>query len=424
MKLNKRYIIGAIGLILIGLILYYFSDIVAYIVIAWVLSMIGAPMVEFLRPYIGKNLAALATLSVFVLLIGLIFWIFIPPLIEQAKNLSQIDYDKVGKSLDEPLKDWENWLISKGIIEKSTMDSTIVLDTLDKKNIYTKDIVIDSLVQSRLDTNALTHQLVVHVEIDAKGLENSYQNQEVAKTHHGSDFFGRIKNELYGFVNPSTVQHFFTGVFGAFSNILVSIMSILFIAFFFLREQGLFLTGIQSLLPNEREEHASMALNEISSLLKRYFIGIAIQMTIITIFVSASLSLLGIKFPLLIGFCAALLNVIPYIGPILGAAVGVFITITSGLDLSFYDELLPMIFKVLAVFAAMQLIDNFILQPNIFSKSVKAHPLEIFLVVLAAGKMGGIVGMVVAIPLYTVLRVIAKVFLSEYKVVQRLTKNI
>lgn len=238
MKLNKRYIIGAIGLILIGLILYYFSDIVAYIVIAWVLSMIGAPMVEFLRPYIGKNLAALATLSVFVLLIGLIFWIFIPPLIEQAKNLSQIDYDKVGKSLDEPLKDWENWLISKGIIEKSTMDSTIVLDTLDKKNIYTKDIVIDSLVQSRLDTNALTHQLVVHVEIDAKGLENSYQNQEVAKTHHGSDFFGRIKNELYGFVNPSTVQHFFTGVFGAFSNILVSIMSILFIAFFFLGNKG------------------------------------------------------------------------------------------------------------------------------------------------------------------------------------------
>jgi len=72
----------------------------------------------------------------------------------------------------------------------------------------------------------------------------------------------------------------------------------------------------------------------------------------------------------------------------------------------------------------MQLLDNFILQPNIFSKSVKAHPLEIFIVVLMGAKIGGIIGMVVAIPIYTVLRVLAKVFLSEFKVVQSITKGI
>ena len=72
----------------------------------------------------------------------------------------------------------------------------------------------------------------------------------------------------------------------------------------------------------------------------------------------------------------------------------------------------------------MQLLDNFILQPNIFSKSVNAHPLEIFIVVLMGAKIGGIIGMVVAIPIYTVLRVLAKVFLSEFKVVQSITKGI
>lgn len=80
--------------------------------------------------------------------------------------------------------------------------------------------------------------------------------------------------------------------------------------------------------------------------------------------------------------------------------------------------------RVLSVFIIMQIIDNFVLQPIIFSKSVKAHPLEIFLVVLIGAKLGGILGMVLAIPLYTVFRVIGKVFLSEFKVIQNLTRNI
>ena len=71
-----------------------------------------------------------------------------------------------------------------------------------------------------------------------------------------------------------------------------------------------------------------------------------------------------------------------------------------------------------------QMLDNFLLQPNIFSKSVKAHPLEIFIVVLMGAKIGGVAGMVLAIPAYTVLRVLLKVFFSEFEVVKRLTSSI
>jgi predicted PurR-regulated permease PerM len=209
-----------------------------------------------------------------------------------------------------------------------------------------------------------------------------------------------------------------------FGNIVIGLMSVFFIAFFFLREQGLFLDAIKSMVPNEYEERTTVTIEETSNLLIRYFVGILIQMTIITIFVSLALTVLGIPNALLIGFFAAIMNVIPYIGPILGAALGIIITISSGLDLSFYSELLPNIFKVMGVFFVMQMTDNFIIQPNIFSKSVKAHPLEIFIVVLIGAKIGGILGMVLAIPAYTALRVIAKVFLSEFKVVQRLTKNL
>ena len=146
-------------------------------------------------------------------------------------------------------------------------------------------------------------------------------------------------------------------------------------------------------------------------------------MTIITLLVTISLLILGVKNALLIGFFAGIMNVIPYIGPIIAAAIGVMITLSSNMELSFYSQMVPLLIKVLAVFMFTRLLDDFILQPNIFSKSVKAHPLEIFIAVLVGAKIGGILGMVLAIPFYTAFRVIGKVFLSEFKVIQQLTKN-
>jgi predicted PurR-regulated permease PerM len=94
------------------------------------------------------------------------------------------------------------------------------------------------------------------------------------------------------------------------------------------------------------------------------------------------------------------------------------VTLFSSVDLDFYAETVPKLLKVASVFIGMQLFDNLLVQPYIFSKSVKAHPIEIFLVIVIGSKLGGILGMVVAIPFYTAIRVIASIFLSEFKVVQ------
>jgi predicted PurR-regulated permease PerM len=201
-------------------------------------------------------------------------------------------------------------------------------------------------------------------------------------------------------------------------------MSILFIAFFFLKEQGLFLDALQAIVPSKYEKEVIHALDDSSRLLRRYFVGVSIQVTTITIFVSLVLTVFGMKNALLIAFFAALINVIPYLGPVIGATFGVLITISSNLDLPFYEEMLPLIFIVIITFAAMQFLDNFVLQPFIFSNSVSAHPLEIFIVILVGAKLSGIVGMVLAIPVYTVIRVIAKSFLSEFRLVQKLTKKL
>lgn len=181
---------------------------------------------------------------------------------------------------------------------------------------------------------------------------------------------------------------------------------------------------LTSMVPSAYEVQTKQAVDDTSKLLIRYFIGILLQMFIIAVIVSSGLTFIGVKNALLIGFFAAIINVIPYIGPIIGVFFAMILTISSNTGLSFYTELLPLLYKVLMLFGILHLIDNFVLQPNIFSKSVKAHPLEIFIVVLMGAKIGGIMGMVLAIPSYIVIRVISKVFLSEFKIIQKLTRNI
>ena len=86
------------------------------VLIGWVLSMVGAPVVVFLRKYLGKNLAAGVTLAGFVLLLVLIFYIFIPPISKQARELAGVNYSELLTNLEEPIQDWENWMISKGAL--------------------------------------------------------------------------------------------------------------------------------------------------------------------------------------------------------------------------------------------------------------------------------------------------------------------
>ena len=414
MKFNLRYLLALIPLAAAAGIIYWLSNIVTYVIIAWVISMIGAPLVTRLRPYVGKSAAAFITLGSFVAMGAFLLYIFIPPLVNQARYLSKIDYNKVIGSIEEPIHDWENWLIDKGLMPAKKAIPTVKKDSTATNLIFEKSYPADSLLPSQ------PGNIVITVKLDASDLK---QNQSPPPADN-QDFFEKLKSNLVYYINPSRIQYFFNATVGAFGNLILGISSVLFISFFFLREQGLFYKMVQSLVPNAYEAKTAHAIDQTSRLLIRYFTGILIQMSIVTLLVSVPLSIMGIDNALLIAFFAAILNVIPYIGPIIGALFGVVITLSSGNSSPFYTETMPEIIKVLSVFVCMQLIDNFILQPTIFSKSVKAHPLEIFLVVLIGAKLGGNLGMVLAIPVYTALRVIGKVFLSEFKVVQNLTRNI
>jgi len=426
MKISSKYIISIIVLLLVAGLIYYFSDIFTYVIIAWILSMIGAPLVRLFSKVFSNTVSAGLTLFIFAVFFSLLVWIFVPTLIQQARNLAGVDYTAVAKSLEEPLDDWNQWLVKKGFIESNEngKNQTPELENIFKpveEEIITQVVNVDSILVANGDT-ALTSNISVYINVLPQHREDSELEED--SIEDSDDFFARMQKSLYKYLDPSKISVVFGNILGFFSNFLIAILSIFFIAFFFLKEVGLFDNIVTSLVPDEFVDKALNVVDGTSNMLIRYFIGVLIQITVITLFVTTLLSILGVKNALLIGFFAALMNVIPYVGPIFGASFAVLITVSSNLDISFYSGMVPLLGKVIVVFAIMQLMDNFILQPNIFSKSVKAHPLEIFLVVLVGAKLGGILGMVLAIPIYTVFRVISKEFLSNFKIIQSLTRSI
>lgn len=213
-------------------------------------------------------------------------------------------------------------------------------------------------------------------------------------------------------------------VFQALGSFGIGLFSVVFIAFFFMKDTGLFRKSILTIMPKGTEEKFSHSIETINELLSRYFTGLVIQITILFVLYTIILLSFGIENAVVIAFLCALLNIIPYLGPIIAAILMTILCITSNLDQSFYSEVLPKTLGVMFFYLMAQLIDNFWSQPRIFSQATKAHPLEIFLVILVCGILLGPIGMIVAVPAYTVIKVILKEFLSENKIVKSITKDI
>ncbi|MBA0882354.1 AI-2E family transporter [Flavobacterium undicola] len=225
-------------------------------------------------------------------------------------------------------------------------------------------------------------------------------------------------------INFTFIPDFLNSILGTISSLGVGLGSVLFITFFFLKDRVLFLRGAKKLIPDSYEEQFLNSFEKINDLLSRYFIGLLLQLFIVFVLYLIVLIIFGIPNALIIAFLCAVLNIIPYIGPLIASVLAALLTMLSNLGNDFQSEILPTTIYVLIGFWIVQIVDNNVSQPVIFSKSVSSHPLEIFLVILIAGFLSGILGMIIAVPLYTILKVIGKEFLPENKIIQLLTKDI
>ena len=357
-KTISNGILRAIAIILgITLLLYFLfkiKSVIVYVIIAAVLSLIGRPIIRFLKRKL-KFPNTLAVASTMILFLGMLFGLismFVPLIVKQGQNLSLLDMNQLEYYIENLLNQAYDYFASRGI-------------------------------------NILEQLKSVDVFSNFKAIPNLLNN-----------------------------------VIGAIGSLSIGLFSVLFIVFFFMKDSHLLHNGLMVIVPDQTEGRFAASMEKIEDLLSRYFIGLVAQITILFVLYTIVLLIFGVDNAIVIAFLCALLNLIPYVGPLIGGALMLILTMTSHLDQDFQTQILPTTIYVMIGYVIAQLIDNFFSQPFIFSKSVKSHPLEIFLVIIIGGLLFGVTGMIVAVPSYTALKVILKEFLSENKIVKSLTKDL
>lgn len=234
-----------------------------------------------------------------------------------------------------------------------------------------------------------------------------------------------IKKSVIGFLNIKTLTSTFGGIVGGLGNLAVATFSILFMLFFFLKESNLSQSIFSSLVPDRFVERWLNMMPKMKRTLSRYLMGLIFQMVGVFTLVFLGLKfVVGLESALVIALFAALVNLIPYIGPIFGMAFGVIIGVGQAYALGLDAHFGAFALKIAGVFAVTQLTDNILFQPIIFSNSINAHPLEIFIVIAIAGTVFGATGMLIAVPTYSIFRIFGKEFLQHFKIIRSLTFNL
>ncbi len=364
MKKLTRYIIIGLATLAICLLVWFFRTIVIYFFIAGILSLLAYPIMSFLKRirykkfHIPHTLSAIITLLILYSTFTFIFVIIIPIIVEQVRLLYNVDINHFLETVSKPIAS------------------------------------IEHLIQQYIPN----------------------QQNFSLKNH--------IQNHIQELISIDIITDIFGSLTLLIKDLLIGLFATTFLTFFFLKEEGLFFKIIIFLFPERLESNITRALQSIYHLLVRYFIGICLDIS--TVFGLNTLGLIFIaniswQTAIVMGVITGVLNIIPYVGPLLGMATAIAVGLTAILS---HAAIVNTLLLILLVFIITQIIDMGVLQPFIYSNSVQAHPLEIFLVIFAAGSIGGIVAMLVAIPSYTVLRVLAKEFFHQYRLVQKLTDKI
>ena len=343
--------------------MWYFSGIVTYIIIALLLSFMGMPLVKRLKKvHIGKYklpqaIAATLTLLVMILIFGLFVLIIVPLIIQQGNVIASIDVNELVAHYREPMN-----RINEFLVQYNVLDS---------------------------------EETIAHY----------------------------IEEQIASLLDLTKFTNFFANLLTATGSVFMGTFIILFLTFYFLLEENLVKNSIMLLTPDDHSDNIERVLHDSKVLLVRYFHGVLLEIVIMMTLESAGLLIFGVPNAILIGFLGGLMNVIPYLGPLIGASIGVILVTLSELSVGNYEMVLISIVTVMAVFGAANLVDNFVLQPQIYSRRVKAHPVEVFLVIIIGGKLAGIAGMILAIPTYTIVKVIAREFAQRMKLVKFLTSK-
>jgi predicted PurR-regulated permease PerM len=435
LNFNKivRNIIRAITIALILFVLWYFMSITVYIISGVILSLIARPLynqIEKIR--LGKlkiPRSVNALLSIFLIwgVLGGIGALTVPLIIREGVKVSRTDPEKLITQLEKPINEVVREMEALGFISFVKTDTVV-----EKQDVKMVDrIIVYKLPCDSIYNAIYNHGGIFEPQVDTLLKTTKTVPEKLTDTipahgiYHRKELETMIKNYGVEKISLQKLSKWFGSAFTILGNVLATIISASFLAFFFIRDKDLFKNIVITVMPTKYEQQTINIMSDSRKMLSRYFIGLVVELLLVMACTTIGLLIVGLNFQLAItiGFLGGLFNIVPYVGPFIGAGLGLMLGVANYLEADVYTSILPLMGKMSIVFIIVQILDNNIFQTVIFSNSVKAHPIEIFLVIVVAASIAGVVGMIFAVPVYTVLRIIGRHFFSHFKVVKSLTQN-
>ena len=346
LNINSSFLIRFFGFAIVLLLAWYFSVLVLYIFLAYIFSLIGKPIAKIIHCIkIYKYRIPYGICALFTMLVYILFVVLIVRFIVPV------------------------------IAREAQVIAGINYDELSFNLSYLLNSVQDFLHDNNLMDNNVT-------------------------------LVGLVTVEIKNVANLTNFSNILTGLMSATGSFLMGVFAVFFLTFFFIKDD-IRIDRLASILFGEKHSvRLTVVTEKINKLLSRYFIGLLLEIAVMVTLLYIGMSIFGIRAALLMAFFGGVLNAIPYLGPLLGAVCSCLFGAVDCLSANDYHAIMPTMLAIGGTFIISNLIDNIVLQPLIYSQSIKAHPIEIFLVIIMGGSLAGIPGMLFAIPVYTMIRTI------------------
>ncbi|HEM6290066.1 TPA: AI-2E family transporter [Streptococcus suis] len=222
------------------------------------------------------------------------------------------------------------------------------------------------------------------------------------------EMLNKVNDQIISYAQKfsSSAVNWASSLISTASQIIVAILIMPFILFYLLRDGQQLNAHVTQYLPTKWRSSVSKVLTDVNAQLSNYVRGQVTVAIIVALMFSVMFSLIGLSYPVTLGVMAGFLNLIPYLGSFLAMIPAVILGLIAG----------PvMLVKVLIVFMVEQTIEGRFVTPLIIGSSLSIHPITILFVLLTAGQMYGVLGVLLGIPIYASIKVVVKVIFEWYK---------
>ena len=193
---------------------------------------------------------------------------------------------------------------------------------------------------------------------------------------------------------------------------IIGLLIFLFSGFYFLKEGKKMIGNTLQFVPDRYQPDVKILLSRINSVFGRYLRGQLLMVSLIALILFISLSILGVRFALLLAIFSGIAEIIPFIGPITAGAIAMLVVLTTG-EVSFGLTPFQGAALVALIYFLVRQIQDYLIAPQIMGKIVGLHPLLILFAVLAGGRIGGLLGVILAVPIAAAIRIILEFSLDK-----------